>query len=131
MKRYYGITYLDYEKAERNGISRGLVNGRVYEKGWDIDKAITKKPRKKIDLSIYDEQIRANGLKRKTVVARIYRGWSVEDAVNTPKYTNDEKINKAQKARKRNIEAKKPVKKTGKNIFKELNRMDFERMKSR
>lgn len=43
-KRYYYITPDDYERAEKNGISRKLLNRRVRGSGWDIEKAITKKP---------------------------------------------------------------------------------------
>lgn len=41
------ITYEDYEKAAKNGISKTNVYLRVNESGWDIERAITVPVRKK------------------------------------------------------------------------------------
>lgn len=127
-KRYFGITYKDYEKAEENGISKGTVDNRVYQLAWDIDTAITKPIRTKENviapyLSIAEE----NGVKENTVRRRIERGWSIEEAVNTPTYSNKEKLKKA-RSNKKIVPIKKKVK-SKENYFRKLNQMDFERMK--
>lgn len=45
-KRFEYITPEDFETAEQNGLSMKLVRERVYNLGWDIDKAISTPKRK-------------------------------------------------------------------------------------
>ena len=80
-KRYFYITPEDFEKAKENGIHKDTVLTRVRMLGWDVDKAITKPPRKirkftKEEIKIMEE----NGIDRNTAVCRLNYGWTVEEA---------------------------------------------------
>lgn len=83
-KRYWYITPEDYKIAEENGIKKGTLNHRVKCYGWDIDKAITKKPKKRIipkDLLI---QAKSIGLDSKIISDRLRIGWTIERACSEP-----------------------------------------------
>ena len=85
-KRYFYITPEDFEKAKENGIHKETVITRVRKLGWDVDKAITKPPRKirkftKEEIKIMEE----NGIDRNTVSCRIKYGWTLEEAISRPK----------------------------------------------
>lgn len=128
-KRYFGITYKDYEVAEKNGISKSTLDNRVYQLAWDIDTAITKPIRTKENvIAPYLSIAEKNGVKENTVRRRIERGWSIEKAVSTPTYSNKEKLKKARSNKK--IVPIKKKEKSKESYFRKLNQMDFERMKS-
>ena len=85
-KRYFYITPEDFEKAKENGIPKDTVLTRVRMLGWDVDRAITKPPRKirkftKEEIKIMEE----NGIDRNTVSCRIKYGWTLEEAISRPK----------------------------------------------
>ena len=85
-KRYFYITPEDFEKAKENGIPKDTVLTRVRQLGWDVDKAITKPPRKirkftKEEIKIMEE----NGIDRNTVSCRLNYGWTLEEAISRPK----------------------------------------------
>ena len=85
-KRYFYITPEDFEKAKENGIPKDTVLTRVRMLGWDVDKAITKPPRKirkftKEEIKIMEE----NGIDRNTVSCRLKYGWTLEEAISRPK----------------------------------------------
>ena len=85
-KRYFYITPEDFEKAKENGIPKDTVLTRVRMLGWDVDKAITKPPRKirkftKEEIKIMEE----NGIGRNTAVCRFKYGWTLEEAISRPK----------------------------------------------
>ena len=85
-KRYFYITPEDFEKAKENGIPKDTVLTRVRMLGWDVDKAITKPPRKirkftKEEIKIMEE----NGIGRNTAVCRLKYGWTLEEAISRPK----------------------------------------------
>ena len=85
-KRYFYITPEDFEKAKENGIPKDTVLTRVRMLGWDVDKAITKPPRKirkftKEEIKIMEE----NGIDRNTVSCRLNYGWTLEEAISRPK----------------------------------------------
>ena len=85
-KRYFYITPEDFEKAKENGIPKDTVLTRVRMLGWDVDKAITKPPRKirkftKEEIKIMEK----NGIDRNTVSCRLNYGWTLEEAISRPK----------------------------------------------
>ena len=85
-KRYFYITPEDFEKAKENGIPKDTVLTRVRMLGWDVDRAITKPPRKirkftKEEIKIMEE----NGIDRNTVSCRLNYGWTLEEAISRPK----------------------------------------------
>ena len=85
-KRYFYITPEDFEKAKENEIPKDTVLTRVRMLGWDVDRAITKPPRKirkftKEEIKIMEE----NGIDRNTAVCRLNYGWTVEEAISKPK----------------------------------------------
>ena len=85
-KRYFYITPEDFEKAKENGIPKDTVLTRVRMLGWDVDKAITKPPRKIRKFT--KEEIRTmeeNGIDRNTVSCRLNYGWTLEEAISRPK----------------------------------------------
>lgn len=85
MKRWHGITYKDYETAKENGISKNTLDTRVYQLGWDIDRAITAPVRGfKNIIAPHLHIAERNGITEGAARARIYRGWSIEDAVSVP-----------------------------------------------
>lgn len=79
------LTENDYRVAKENGLERILVYRRVYECGWDVERAITEP---------VNEQHRATGAweqwKNIAVVTyqnfrtRLSRGWTEEEAALTP-----------------------------------------------
>ena len=83
MKRYWYITPEDYEVAKRNGIKRDTVNQRVRRFGWDIDRAITVKPRRVDIPKDLLKKAKEIGIQRYTIINRIRDGWSMEEACTT------------------------------------------------
>lgn len=79
------ITPEEYAIAEKNGISRQMVNNRVRSLGWDKKRALTQKPnvRKLLNKDLLDKAAK-NGIGRETFRYRINNGWSLEDAVTVP-----------------------------------------------
>lgn len=116
--------------AKGNGIKKATVENRVYQLGWDIDRAITTPVRKKKNnISPHLKVARKNGIKETTVRRRIERGWSIERSISTETISSEEKMKKARRNKKQTIIKKK--KKSSENYFQKLNQMDFERMKNR
>ncbi|PGA40081.1 hypothetical protein [Bacillus toyonensis] len=75
----------DYEAAEKNGIGYYMLYRRVYQMGWDTDKAINTLPRKyqfreQKWLSLALE----NGINKMTFLTRVYKGMSPEEAAKKP-----------------------------------------------
>lgn len=83
MNRY--ITDEDYAVAESNGISKFTVDARVRTLYWEIEKAITQKPRvlNRIPKIVLDS-LKKNNISKTTYNTRINIGWSVEDACTIP-----------------------------------------------
>ncbi|PSL41724.1 hypothetical protein B0H94_11837 [Salsuginibacillus halophilus] len=80
MKRYIYITPEDFEEAERNGVKYTTLRQRVYQYGWDIDRAVSTPPRKMRSRKDQIERAEANGISKLTFDSRIYRGWDEETA---------------------------------------------------
>ncbi|PFE90292.1 hypothetical protein CN325_27500 [Bacillus thuringiensis] len=75
----------DYQAAEKNGIGYNMLYRRVYQMGWNVDKAINTPPRK----YQFREQkwlriALENGVKKKTFLTRVYKGMSPEEAAKKP-----------------------------------------------
>ena len=79
------ITEEQYKAGIKNGIKKPTIYTRVFEYGWDIEKAINtptikkeykarKYPKKYTDLAL------SNGICLITFYSRIKKGWSYEDA---------------------------------------------------
>lgn len=88
MKNYFYVTPEDYKVAEKNGLSRKDLYRRVYEENWSINRAITTPKMKIKPMTKYTEEqkaiIKENGLNTRIVSQRIFRGWTIERAINTP-----------------------------------------------
>lgn len=78
-----------YEIALKNGIKKSTVYARVYQYGWDIEKAITRKPMTKSECSrkypdfVY-ELLKKNNIDNNVFHERICIGWNVLDACSIP-----------------------------------------------
>lgn len=83
------ITDEQYKIGIENGIKKPTICRRVYQYGWDIEKAITtpvipreersrKYPKEYTDLAL------ANGMSIITFYSRLKKGWSYEKAATTP-----------------------------------------------
>ena len=80
----YYITPEEYEIAEKNGISKRLLNERVRVNGWGKKRAITTPVRKQ---KKYDGFIRValmNGISRTTFYMRVYNGEPLDVAATRP-----------------------------------------------
>lgn len=90
------LTEEDFKKAEKNGICRETVKWRFYSRGWTVEQCITKETRKVKNIITADiaEKLIKNGIERSTYLARIYRGWPVEEACTRPLIPHNNKIYK-------------------------------------
>lgn len=90
------ITDEQYKKGIENGLKKITIYRRVYQYGWDIEKAITtpvisrehrsrKHPKKYTDLAL------SNGICLITFYSRLSKGWSYEDAATKPLKSRREK----------------------------------------
>jgi hypothetical protein len=91
-KDYY-ITPEEYEEAERNGISKELLENRIRNMYWDKRRAITqpKRPRNIILTKEQCKTARENGISSKLIYSRTKQlNWSIEKAITTPIATKTE-----------------------------------------
>lgn len=89
---YRELTKEDFTAAAQNGISAKNLRQRVWDYGWEIDKAITT-PLKKRDLSTWNEwkgTCRKNGIYNELFNLRLKYGWTPEQAATTPRKTKGE-----------------------------------------
>ncbi|MED1436923.1 MULTISPECIES: hypothetical protein [Bacillus] len=86
MKYNMVITFEDYEKAAKNGISKANVYQRVNGYGWSVERAITE-PVKHCKGSQEGMVVIAecNGISRPTYFRRISRGMPPHEAATKPK----------------------------------------------
>ena len=80
----YYVTPKDYETAKQNGISEKRVYARVYMHGWNIDRAINEKVRKKTCRKHWVKVAKNNGISYKAFHGRLHRGMSEEEAATKP-----------------------------------------------
>jgi len=80
----YYITPEEYEIAAKNGICRKTLEKRIRELGWDKERAISEKPRKKSSIKKLAEIAKKNGINYHTFHYRIRNGWEIERAVSAP-----------------------------------------------
>lgn len=80
----YYVTEADYVRAVENGIPRGLVSQRVYQNGWEVERAVTQKPvHGKRVANPWRKVAEENGVARATYYKRIELGWTPEQAATT------------------------------------------------
>ena len=94
---YKGETKRLMEWSRLYNIKYSTLSSRIYNRGWDIEKALTTNFVVKIDkknkiLTYLDETkniIRVVNINYRTLFSRIYSmGWSIEKALNTPLRNN-------------------------------------------
>jgi hypothetical protein len=75
------ITPEEYQTAKDNGISKKTLEYRVRSSGWNKQRAITEKPRKRSSIKKYIEIANKNGICEGTFLNRIRKlKWSMEKA---------------------------------------------------
>lgn len=81
----YYISPKEYEVAEKNGISKCTLERRIRLYGWEKERALTQKPKKRVKQDYWKEIALKNGIKKSTFFGRINRhGWTPEKAATTP-----------------------------------------------
>ena len=87
------ISEEEYKIGLKNGIKRQTMYRRVYQYGWDVEKAIATPPIKrecrarKYPKEITDLALK-NGICLITFYARVRKGWSLEEASTVKILTN-------------------------------------------
>ena len=81
--------YFDIAKA--NGISEDTLRKRVYELGWDVERAATESPRQTTSRKEWRVIAEQNGIKYDTFLKRVNKyGWSEERAATEPTMSKQE-----------------------------------------
>lgn len=81
----FKLTEEDLAIAKSNGIHEKLAKFRYEHCAWELERAITQKPRVQNNLwPKYSEAAEKNGVSRDTFFGRIYRGWTPEEAAGRP-----------------------------------------------
>ncbi|MCM3783694.1 hypothetical protein M3231_11985 [Neobacillus mesonae] len=79
------ITPEQYEIARKRGITKNLLEQRVRRLGWPIEKAIKKKPQKKIDYGNWPKVAEENDITPTAFYNRVLKlNWSPEKAATVP-----------------------------------------------
>ncbi|APA04072.1 hypothetical protein [Bacillus velezensis] len=93
------ITPEEYERAAKNGISRGCLSKRIRSSGWDKERALTTPPQKRRSRSIRSKWVdvaEKNGLPKATFYWRVNTaGWDEERAATTPPTKTSECMRRA------------------------------------
>lgn len=97
----YYLTPDDYAKAEKNGISKALLEDRFYRKNWNKKRAINQARRETNKHRKYIKQAKNNGISLNTYRVRLVRGWSMQDASTVPLTNKKERINRVRKANRK------------------------------
>jgi len=77
------ITDRDYKIAESNGINKNLLYTRVYQLGWEVERARTQKPRAR-GVSMF-QLAKDNGIPVKLYYKRVHEGWTPFEAATIRK----------------------------------------------
>ena len=105
---YNGVTRTIKEWSLETGIPQTVITTRLYCKHWDVERALTVKPEKRMKcktgknehLITFNgethnilEWSKITGIERSTIHARLAYGWTIEKTLTTPnrKYTTSEK----------------------------------------
>lgn len=82
------LTREDYKRAAEHGVSAGLLYKRFVRLGWELERAITQKPKEVAprdpELIKWREQAKANGINHVAFRHRIRAKWAPEKAATTP-----------------------------------------------
>ncbi len=90
MLTHNGITLNTSQWAKKVGISQALLQKRIGDLGWSVDRALTEKTSGTNTIIFNGESKRlsewakAIGCKPHTLLARLDRGWSLDKALTTP-----------------------------------------------
>ena len=97
----YYLTPKHFDLAEKNGISKRLLSDRVYQRGWLIDRAISRPKQNKNnseDFKLWAKVAESNGISGILFSQRlIVSGWSYEKAATRKKMNKDEIADEAKK----------------------------------
>lgn len=105
---YNGVTRTIKEWSLETGIPQTVITTRLYCKHWNVERALTVKPEKRMKrktgknehLITFNgethnilEWSKITGIERSTIHARLAYGWTIEKTLTTPnrKYTTSEK----------------------------------------
>jgi len=94
----YYLSPEDYKKAEKNGISKQLLDDRFYQKNWNKKRAVSQPRRDPNKHRKYIQRAKNNGINLNTYRLRVARGWSMQDASTEPPTSKKERINRVVKA---------------------------------
>jgi hypothetical protein len=78
------LTKEEREIAKRNGIPRSTWYNRIYNRDWDIERAITEKPTKRYKIDGYREACKENGISHTLFLNRLKAGLPPEIASTRP-----------------------------------------------
>ncbi|MED5019314.1 hypothetical protein P9847_18590 [Paenibacillus chibensis] len=91
MGHYFYITPEEYAAAEKVGIGKATLESRVWDLGWEKDRALTTPPRKLTDRSRWSKVAEKNGISYKTFLNRIVlHGWTDERAATEPVWSKED-----------------------------------------
>lgn len=100
----YYIQEEHYKLAESNGISSSVVNSRVRELGWQIERACNEPINNKIKQILtpdINKSLKNNGITINAFWKRLKLGWNIEDAYTIKLYSRKEAMLKANSSRRR------------------------------
>jgi len=80
----YYITPQEYEQAQQNGISPGVLTRRIRGLAWEKARALTTPPRKRRGMKEWVKIAKQNGINPKVFHRRVERGWDQERAATQP-----------------------------------------------
>lgn len=97
------ITPQQFDIAKSNGISRQVLEYRVYDALWDVERAITESPRAIMSRGDWVKIAKRNGICQGTFYNRVTKsGWSNERAATEPVHKRGSNVSKAHEARRSN-----------------------------
>lgn len=78
------LTKEEREIAKQNGVPRSTWYNRIYNRGWDIERAITEKPTKQYKIDGYREACKENGISHALFLNRLKAGLDPAEASTRP-----------------------------------------------
>ena len=101
MDRDYYITPEEYETAEKNGVSKDLLEQRLRRLNWSRRRAVNETPKKHGDHKYWYGIAKGNGINYNTFTSRISRGWEPERAATEAACSRKESGTRSGRVRKR------------------------------